>query len=155
MLVQNMKVNIIGLCFRVFASGWMIAAVSGCSQEVKDLDKKDFRLVLRDTAQFIEYYVHKNDKSIEMLKYLYEDNSIQAIAYFVKGQKAGKWVKYFEDGKVAAVSYFKDGLRDSVHTFYHFNGRLAIIERYALGKKIGKWEVFDSVGNVVSSINYD
>jgi antitoxin component YwqK of YwqJK toxin-antitoxin module len=90
-----------------------------------------------------------------MLKYYWDNGSVQAISFFYKNKKDGFWREYFENGNLSSESFFTNDIQDSIHTLYYMNGKPATVGKYKLGEKVDVWSYYDTTGKVVRTENFE
>lgn len=118
-------------------------------QKVSILDKDSFSV-----NEGYEVLVYLFDTSRKMMKYYWDNGTIQAIGFYYKGQKEGKWTSYFEDGNLATERFFVNGNKEGKHKVYFSNGKLSIVENYKQGAKIGDWFYYDTLGKLIRTEHY-
>lgn len=67
----------------------------------------------------------------------------------------GQALSWHENGKLNSELYYKDGLEDSIYVSYADNGQTMERGEYKKGKKVGKWEHFNSEGKPLGIEIYD
>ena len=79
----------------------------------------------------------------------------RSIQQYLNGVDHGNWIFYYENGNLEAKGNFKDGKRIGVWKYYYSSGIIRQKSRYSNnGERKGKWTVYDSIGNLISSEKY-
>ena len=87
---------------------------------------------IRYSGQFL------NDQPIGTFKRYYEDQSLQSVMIYRKGQDVAMTTFYYQDGQVAAEGKYIGTEKDSIWDYYsYYGGHLAYQEKYDKGLKNG------------------
>lgn len=94
------------------------------------------------------YVIYKSisDTNKTMLRYYWDNGCIQAISYFEKEKKNGKWKQYFEDGTLSFEGEYVNDKKEGSHKIFHQNGKMSIEEKYHNGNPVGVWHYYDTTG---------
>ena len=73
---------------------------------------------------------------------------------FKKGEKTGKWIKFYKNGQLHFKGNYEDGKRDGLWESYHENGQLMWKGNLKDGKQDGLWKTFRKNGQLWTKENY-
>jgi hypothetical protein len=94
--------------------------------------------LLDRTLRKAEIYFFKYDRARKMLKYYWNNDSLQAISYFNNDKKDGPWQEYFENGTVSAFHFLE---MVSPMAWIHFTTRMENPLRSKDTRKEERWEL--------------
>jgi hypothetical protein len=139
--------------------GFIFSCSERSDKSASVYDTKNYKKVLpigKDTSLQEGYDVFINifDTSRKMLKYYWNNGNIQAISFFYKNKRDGKWLGYFENGSKSFEENYVNGLKDDTQKIYHSNGRVFGYEIYNQGVKRGTWRYYDTSGNLIRTKAY-
>jgi len=99
--------------------------------------------------------IHVLDRVEKWLAILYyEDRSVLAECYLLKGKLHGKYKKYFQSGQLSYVVNYINGLREGLYQYYYLNGNKVADVYYRAGKKNGTYIGFHEDGSLLITGTY-
>ena len=84
----------------------------------------------------------------------YDDCSVQAKRFFLKGKLHGKYEKYFPSGQLSYRVNYIDGLREGLYQYYYPEGNKVADVYYRKGKKHGTYIGLHKDGSVFITGTY-
>ena len=95
----------------------------------------------------------KNGQKDGLLKYYYEDSTLQSEGIYINYNKSGIWKEYWSNGKLKYEINFIDGVPKGSYKTYDEKGRLKGDGKMEAGQIDGIFVSRDSIG-IITSISY-
>lgn len=122
----------------------------------KIVDKKDKlrTIAFSNEGTLVSIKIEKNNDNEIFYRFFNSFNLFEK--WNLKGNiPNGEAISWFENGNINSIHHYKYGLQDNTYIVYAENGQKIISGQYNKGVKVGKWEYFNSNGQVSGSEIYD
>jgi len=109
-------------------------------------EKSSGKSLRNNNYQDLEFFESIKDTNSKLIKSFWPNGNIQAMGYFYRGERNGKWKLFSEEGKVVFEGYYKLGQKHGPQTSFLSNGSISIIEVYSNDELIFAY-YYNSSGN--------
>ena len=132
----------------------MLLAVlfTSCGRKTVNIVKEEFE---DGSPKVVRQYEIRGKESILLRENIFYQNGQKYIeGKYTNNQRDSIWTAWLPDGKIWSQGGYKEGLEDGPKKVFYTNGSLFYEGEHKMGKRIGVWKFYDSVGNLIQSIDY-
>ncbi|MEM6526295.1 MAG: hypothetical protein AAF693_21050 [Bacteroidota bacterium] len=84
----------------------------------------------------------------------YDNGNLQYRVELVDGKRQGELKKYNEDGSLQYISHWDQGEKNGEAKLFFRDGKVKLIEYFRNGTPEGQVQEFDSLGNLIRTMNF-
>ncbi len=142
---------------KIFKFLSIIFIVSAVLVSCDHYSKKEIAMYYSDSIPKIEYFYkfYGNKEYIAKEVRYFPNKTVMIEGYFnEKGEKHGKWTRYYENGKKNSEEEYVNGLKNGKSVEWYMSGEKTFEVNYVNDMPDGKWIIWDETGKKISSEEY-